>query len=129
MYVILMILLCLMIILKYPWLKRIIIGFSAGLFIAVVSLGIKLYEEHGVNQGVIVTEKCQVRYGPGDEYEPKFEIHSGAECIIEGEKDDWYRVYVNIGVKQDTGSKTGVEEKMSNDIRRGWLQKKYVDII
>ncbi len=128
-YVTLMILLCLRIILKYPWLKRIIIGFSAGLFIAIVSLGIKHYEEHGVNQGVIITKKCQVRYGPGEEYEPKFEIHSGAECIIEGEKDDWYRVYVNIGVQQNTGSKVGVEEKVSNDIRRGWLQKKYVDII
>ncbi len=128
-YVILMILLCLMIILKYPWLKRILIGFSAGLSIAIVSLGIKHYEEHGVNQGVIITEKCQVRYGPGEEYEPKFEIHSGAECIVEGEKDDWYRVYVNIVVKQDTGSKAGVEEKVSNDIRRGWLQKKCVDII
>lgn len=129
MYVVFMILLCLRIILKYPWLGKIIAGFSAGLFIAVVSLGIKLHEEHGVNHGVIVTEKCQVLYGPGEEYEPKFEIHSGTECIIEDEKDGWYRVYVNIGVKQDTGSKIGVEEKVSNDIRRGWLQKKYVDII
>ena len=75
-----------LIILKYSWLKRIIIGFSTGLFIAVVSLGVKGYMEHAVSHGVIITSKCQVRYGPGEEYEPKFEIHDGAECVIEGEK-------------------------------------------
>jgi len=128
-YVVLMMLLLSFIILKYSWLKRIIIGFSAGLFITVVSLGIKISVEEGVNRGVIVTSKCQVRYGPGEEYEPKFEIHNGAECVIEDEKDDWYRVYVHIGVKQDTGSKTNTEEKLGNEVRRGWLQKKNVDVI
>ncbi len=128
-YVVLMTLLFFLIILKYSWLKRMIIGFSVSLFIAVVSIGIKTYVERGISHGVIVTSKCQVRYGPGDEYEPKFEIHDGAECIIEGEKGGWYRVYVYVGVKQDTGTKTGSEEKVSKEIRKGWLQKKNVDII
>lgn len=128
-YVVLMMLLLSFIILKYSWLKRIIIGFSVGLFIAVVSLGIKISVEEGVNRGVIVTSKCQVRYGPGEEYEPKFEVHNGAECVIEDEKDDWYRVYVHIGVKQDTGSKTSAEERLGKEVRRGWLQKKNVDVI
>ena len=128
-YVVLMALLFFLIILKYSWLKRLMIGFAAGLFVAVVSLGVKIYTDHGVCRGVIITTKCQVRYGPGEEYEPKFEIHDGAECLIEGEKDDWYNVYVYVGVKQDTGSKPGAEEKVGKEVRKGWLQKKDVGVI
>jgi len=128
-YVVFMTLVFFLIILKYGWLKRLMIGFSAGLFIAVVSLGIKIYSEQGVSRGVIITTKCQVRYGPGEEYEPKFEIHNGAECLIEGEKDDWYNVYVYVGVKQEAGSKPGAEEKVGKDVRKGWLQKKDVGVI
>ncbi len=128
-YGVLMALLFVLISFRYAWLKRIITGFSACLFVVVISLAIKVYVEQCVNHGVIITTKCVVRYGPGEEYEPKFEIHSGAECIIEEERDNWYRVYVNVGVKQDTGSETGAEEKVSKDVRRGWLQKKHVDVI
>ena len=128
-YVVLMMLVFFLIILKYGWLKRFVIGFTVGVFIAVVSVGIKIYREQGVNHGVITTTKCQVRYGPGEEYEPKFEIHDGAECLIEGERDDWYNVYVYVGVKQDTESKTGAEEKVSKEVRKGWLQKKDVGVI
>lgn len=128
-YVILMTLLFLLITFRYARLKKIITGFSAVLFVMVVSLGIKVFLEQGVNHGVIISPKCEVRYGPGEEYEPKFEIHSGAECVIEGERDGWYRVYVKVGVKQGSVSATGTEEKVSKDIRRGWLQKRHVDVI
>ncbi len=128
-YVILMALLFVFITLRYAWLKRIITGFSAGLLVILVSLGIKIYSELGVNRGVIITAKCEVRYGPGEEYEPKFEIRNGAECVVEDVKDGWYRVYVHVEVKQDIGSKTGTEEKVNKDVRRGWLQKKYVEVI
>lgn len=123
-YLVLMMLTLSLIILKYPWLKRLVIGFSACLFVAVVSTGIKIYEEQGVRHGVVVATKCQVRYGPGEEYEPKFEIHNGAECIVEDEKNGWYKVYVFVGVKQDNVSKAGADEKISKEIRGGWLQKK-----
>ncbi|TVM00242.1 MAG: hypothetical protein CV087_14845 [Candidatus Brocadia sp. WS118] len=128
-YVALMIVLFVSNIRKYAWFRRVFIGFSSALFVAVVSLGIKIYLEQGVSRGVIVTSKCEVRYGPGEEYEPKFEIHNGSECLIEGEKDDWYRVYVKVGVKQDKGSDASPGEKISSDVRRGWLQKKYVDMM
>ncbi len=128
-YGILMIMLFLFVVFKYLWLRKYLLGFSVALFIAVVSLGVKIYHEDGVGRGVVVVTKCQVRYGPGEEYEPKFEIHNGAECVIEEEKDDWYRVYVNVGVKLDTGSKAGTEEKAGKEIRRGWLRKKDVDVI
>ncbi len=128
-YGILMILLFFLIVLKYPWLKKVIIGFSAGLFIVVVSLGIRIYVEQGTDRGVIISTKCHVRYGPGEEYEPKFEIHDGAECEIDGEKNGWYKVYVYVGVKQGAESKTGSDEKASKELRSGWLPKKDVGII
>ncbi|MBV6518362.1 MAG: hypothetical protein DCC43_14885 [Candidatus Brocadia sp.] len=114
---------------KYACMKKVFIGFASVLFVVLVSLGMKIYHEQGVSQGVIIVAKCEVRYGPGEEYEPKFEIHNGAECVIEDEKNDWYRVYVKVGVRQGTGTDTSVGEKTGKDVRRGWLQKKYVDMI
>lgn len=128
-YVIVMIALFFSIIREYAWLKRALLGFSIALFVVIVSLGFKIYREQGVNCGVIIATKCEVRYGPGEEYEPKFEIHNGAECVIEDEKEDWYRVYVNVGVKQTPDLKEGAEENVRDDVRRGWLQKKHVDVI
>lgn len=128
-YAVLMVLLFSFIILKYPWFKKIIIGFTAGLCIVVISLGIKIYREQGIHRGVIIAKKCQVLYGPGKEYEPKFEIHDGAECIVEAEKDGWYKVYMYVGIKQDAESKAGMEEKISKDVRRGWLQKGDIDSV
>ncbi len=128
-YVLLMVFIFLSIIRKYAWFKRVIIVFSVVLFIVVISLGCKIYAEQGVCRGVIIAAKCAVRYGPGEEYEPKFEIHNGMECVIEGEKDDWYRVYVKVGVKQDKGSKTSPGENVSSDVRKGWVQKKDIDVI
>ena len=128
-YVILMVLFTLFVFFKYSWCRGTIIGFSAGLLIALASLGIKIYREEGVTCGVVTT-KCQVRYGPGGEYEPKFEIHDGAECVIEGEKNGWYRVYVNVGIKEMAGTKTGSDEKAnSKEVRSGWLLKGEVDKI
>ncbi|MCC7212038.1 MAG: tetratricopeptide repeat protein [Candidatus Brocadia sp.] len=128
-YVVLMAILFFSTIRRYAGMKKLSIGFSSILFVVIVSFGIKIYLEQGINYGVIVTSECEVRYGPGEEYEPKFEIHNGAECVIEDEKDDWYRVYVKVGVKRGAGSETGVGEKASREVRRGWLQKKYVDLI
>jgi hypothetical protein len=51
------------------------------------------------------------------------------ECLIEGEKEDWYNVYVYVGVKQEAGSKPGAEEKVGKEVRKGWLQKKDVGVI
>src|SRR3990167_8593108 len=94
-YVVLMTLLFFLIILKYGWLKRFVIGFAVGVFIAVVSVGIKIYREQGVNHGVITTTKCQVRYGPGGgkKDEHKLKIHGGVKCLIGEKRDDWYNVF------------------------------------
>ena len=107
-----MVLITLVIFFKFSWCRGVIIGFSAGLLITLASLGIKIYREEGVSCGVVTT-KCHVRYGPGGEYEPKFEIHDGAECVIEGEKNDWYRVYVNVGLRRWPAQKPAARRRQT----------------
>ena len=128
-YVVTMLLLIALVILKYRWLKRLIIGFTVGLLIAVVSLGIKMYVERGIDHGVIIAKNCPVRYGPGEEYETKYEIHEGAECVIEQVKGQWYKVYVHVGIKQGDSRQADADKKEDKEIRRGWLHKDAVGII
>ncbi|MCF6147849.1 MAG: tetratricopeptide repeat protein [Candidatus Kuenenia sp.] len=128
-YIIVMVLFIALIILKYQWLKRVIIGFSVGLLIAVVSLGIKIYVEQGTDRGVIITKKCPVRYGPGEEYETKYEIHEGVECIVEQVKGKWYKVYVHVGIKQEDALQSDTDKKEDKEIRRGWLHKDNLGVI
>ncbi len=128
-YVMTMLLLIALVILKYRWLKRLIIGFTVGLLIAVVSLGIKMYVERGIDHGVIIAKNCPVRYGPGEEYETKYEIHEGAECVIEQVKGQWYKVYVHVGIKQGDSRQAEADKKEDKEIRRGWLHKDAVGII
>ncbi|MGQ3685209.1 MAG: tetratricopeptide repeat protein [Candidatus Loosdrechtia sp.] len=128
-YGMLMTAIILFIILKYDWLKKLTAVLAAGLCLLVLSLGMKIYREQGIDYGVIITKKCHVRYGPGEEYEPKFEIRDGAEFVIEAEKDGWYRVYVYVDVTQGSESERGAEKTVSKEARRGWVQKNEVEVI
>jgi len=123
-YVVLMSLFILLIIFKSPWLKRLITGFSAALFVAVASLCFKMYDEGRHQQGVVIVEECKVRYGPGSEYEPKFIVHDGAECEVEQEKGEWYKVYLYVKVEQ-----TGTGKKPNRELREGWLHKEDIGTI
>ncbi|MCP5005873.1 MAG: tetratricopeptide repeat protein, partial [Planctomycetes bacterium] len=58
--------------LPHRWLKNTCTAFAICLFVFVVSLGIKSYYEYSYEKGVVITEKCKIRYGPGEEFEPKF---------------------------------------------------------
>ncbi|MGR3302732.1 MAG: tetratricopeptide repeat protein, partial [Candidatus Scalindua sp.] len=84
---------------KVQWLKNIIIVFASCLLVLVISLGIKAYSQHSIERGVVIADESKIRYGPGEEFEPKFEIHEGAEVRIEEKKDKWYKVYVYVDVE------------------------------
>jgi hypothetical protein len=100
--------------LRLQWLKKMIIIFASCFLVLVISLGIKAYN-HSVEMGVVIADESSIRYGPGEEYEPRFKIHEGAEVRIEEKKDKWYKVYVFVDVedahddegKKETESKTG----------------------
>ncbi len=49
--------------------------------------------------GVVIADESKIRYGPGEEYEPRFKIHEGAEVRIEEKKGKWYKVYVFVDVE------------------------------
>lgn len=102
---------------KVLWLKNIIIIFASCLLVLVISLGIKAYSQHSIERGVVIADESKIRYGPGEEYEPKFEIHEGAEVRIEEKKDKWYKVYVYVDVEdlRDDKDREKVEFKI------GWI--------
>ncbi len=102
---------------KVQWLKNIIIVFASCLLVMVISLGIKAYSQHSIERGVVIADESRIRYGPGEEYEPRFEIHEGAEVRIEEKKDKWYKVYVYVdveGIRDD-------EDKKETEFKTGWI--------
>ena len=101
------------------WLKNTSTIFAICLFVLVASLATKIYFEYSFENGVVISEECKVRYGPGEEYEPKFEIHEGAEVRIEEQRKDWYKVYAHVEIKDDGNEK----EKKDSEFKRGWVPK------
>ena len=102
---------------KVQWLRNIIIIFASCLLVLVISLGIKAYSQHSIERGVVIADESKIRYGPGEEYEPKFEIHEGAEVRIEEKKDRWYKVYVYVDVEDLRDD----EDKKEVEFRIGWI--------
>ncbi|MCR4289621.1 MAG: tetratricopeptide repeat protein [Candidatus Scalindua sp.] len=102
--------------LRQQWIKKIIIIFASCFLVLVISLGLKAYN-HSVEMGVVIVNESNIRYGPGEEYEPRFKIHEGAEVRIEEKKDKWYKVYVFVDVEvvHDDEGKTESESKT------GWI--------
>ncbi len=111
--------------LRLQWLKKISTVFAACLFVLITSLGIKIYNQQSVERGVVVADECKIRYGPGEEYEPKFEIHEGAEVKIEEEGNKWYKVYVYVDVENIRDE----EDKKDIEFKKGWIPKGKVEKI
>ena len=102
--------------LRLQWLKKIVIIFASCFLVLVISLGIKAYN-HSVEMGVVIADESSIRYGPGEEYEPRFKIHEGAEVRIEEKRDKWYKVYVFVDV-EDSHDDEGKKEAES---KTGWI--------
>ncbi len=114
-----------LIFLKFQWLKKLSIVFASCLLVLVISLGLKAYDQHSVERGVVIADECKIRYGPGEEYEPKFEIHEGAEIKIEEERSEWYKVYVYVEIEDTRDG----EEKRDSEFKKGWIPKGKVEKI
>ncbi len=111
--------------LRFQWLKNISIILASCLLVLVISLGMKAYNQHSIERGVVIANECEIRYGPGEEYEPKFEIHEGAEVKIEEERNKWYKVYVYVDVE----SIRDEEDKKDIEFKKGWIPKAKVEKI
>ena len=112
---------------RLQWLRSIYIGFGIAMIVTGITLGTKIYTEQISKKGVIISHECNVRYGPGEEYEAKFLIHEGAEFVVKDEKDEWFKVYVHIDVRQS--SKTEEADETTKEHRIGWLPKDKAGII
>lgn len=113
----------LLIFFRASWLKKLCIAFGICLILTTVSLVIKICPHQGV-EGVIIAETCKLRYGPGEEYETKLEIHEGTEILIEQETKNWLKVYVYVDIAQPVDTKGESEKKESDPPeadKTGWL--------
>jgi len=70
----------------------------------------KIHKENFIKEGVIVTEKADVRSGPKEDYLLQFTLHEGAKARIVKEAQGWYEI------------------ELSKDLK-GWTPKTSVDII
>lgn len=107
--------------LRLQWLKKMIIIFASCFLVLVITLGIKAYN-HSVEMGVVIADESKIRYGPGEEFEPRFKIHEGAEVRIEEKKDKWYKVYVYVDVEEVHDD----EGKKEAEFKTGWIPESEV---
>ena len=110
----------LLIFFRASWLKKLCIAFGICLILTTASLVIKICPHRGV-EGVIIAETCKLRYGPGEEYETKLEIHEGTEILIKQETKDWLKAYVYVDIAQFGDIKGESEKKESEAFKTGWL--------
>ena len=108
--------------LRLQWLKKIITVFASCFLVLIISLGIKAYNQNSVEMGVVIVNESKIRYGPGEEYEPRFKIHEGAEVRIEEKKDKWYKVYVFVDVENVSDD----EGKEKAELKTGWISESEV---
>jgi tetratricopeptide (TPR) repeat protein len=67
-------------------------GTATLLILGILSIGIRLLDEHNKPPAVIVATETVVRSGPGDGYLAEFTLHSGAEVRIIERREDWTRI-------------------------------------
>lgn len=125
-YIAFMICILVYIFIRYEWIKSLCTGFGIAMIVAGISFGIKFYNEQVNVKGIVISKECSVRYGPGEEYEPKFLIHEGAEFLVEDESNEWYKVYVYVDI--DDSDSNG-ENTTSKEQLIGWIQKDKAGII
>jgi tetratricopeptide (TPR) repeat protein len=113
------------IVIRLQWFKRISIIMASCLLVLTISLGLKAHNQYSIERGVVIADECKIRYGPGEEYEPKFEIHEGAEVKIEDERNKWYKVYVYVDVESIRDEK----HKKDIEFKKGWIPKANVEKI
>jgi len=113
------------------WIARAAVILGALLLAVVGSLALRVGQLRAAHPGVIIARQAEIRYGPGEEYEVKFEIHEGAELVVEAESENWYKVLVHVEVKDGSSEEAEAPPEASDkaETRRGWLPKETVEKI
>lgn len=66
--------------------------FGALLVISGIWLGLRIYEERGVREAVVVASSVEVRNGPADEESVSFTLHEGSTVRILQDEEGWAEV-------------------------------------
>ncbi len=67
-------------------------GVATLLLLGMLSIGIRLLDQHGQRPAVVVAAEVAVRSGPGDDYLTEFTLHAGAEVRVVERRGDWIRI-------------------------------------
>jgi tetratricopeptide (TPR) repeat protein len=114
---ILMVLLCLLaairIYLPQHWIKTLFICLLFLLLVAGASAGAHWYFTHVRASAVVTADESIVRVGPGDSFLEIFILHDGAEMRVLQREDDWMKIQIQI----------------ENEVKRGWIQQKDIEVI
>lgn len=110
---------------RLQWIKSLCIGFGIALIVTSLSFFVKFYSEEVSIKGFVINNECDVKYGPGDEYETKFIIHEGAKFLVKEDLENWYKVYVYVEVKLNESD----DETESKEYKIGWVTKENVGLI
>jgi tetratricopeptide (TPR) repeat protein len=114
---ILTVLLCLVaairIYLPHRWVKTLFLCILFLLLVAGSSAGAHWYFIHVRASAVVTADESIVRVGPGDSFLEIFILHDGAEMRVLQRDGDWMKVQIQI----------------ENDVKRGWIQQKNIEVI
>lgn len=81
----------------------------AFLFVAVLSLGVKMITETKSHSAVIMAQQVEVKSAQGGDNVTLFELHEGAVVTIVDRKGDWVQIELNDG-------------------KKGWTQERYIGV-
>jgi len=95
------------------WVKTLLLCILCILLVTGASAGAHWYFTHIRASAVVTAEESIVRVGPGDSFLEIFILHDGSELRVLQREDDWIKVQIQI----------------ENDVKRGWIQKKDIEII
>jgi tetratricopeptide (TPR) repeat protein len=84
----------------------------AGFFLIVFTIFLvsKIHNEQFEKEGVVISEKVDVRSGPKEDYLLQFSLHEGTQVQIVEERQDWFEI------------------ELSKDLK-GWLPKDSVELL
>jgi uncharacterized protein YgiM (DUF1202 family) len=84
----------------------------AGFFLIVFTIFLvsKIHNERFEKEGVVISEKVDVRSGPKEDYLLQFSLHEGTQVQIVEERQGWFEI------------------ELSKDLK-GWLPKDSVEVL
>jgi tetratricopeptide (TPR) repeat protein len=76
------------------WSARLAVVMGIHLVVACGILGVRLYQERSIREGVVLAPEVAVRTGPGDDFVLEFRLHEGTKIRAREDRGGWVRISV-----------------------------------